>query len=71
MVSDDGTDETMPTATAGETASPATTATLVAATTAATASLPFTGLGLLELFLGGLMAICLGAASIGLASRRS
>ncbi len=61
--------DVVPTAVAGEQASPVATTALVA--TAATAALPFTGLGLLEMLLGGLMAIVLGAASIGLASRRS
>lgn len=62
-----GADETpTPEATAGESAAPGA---LVA--TAGAAALPFTGLGLLEMLLGGLMAIALGAASLGLASRRS
>ena len=61
-------DETVPEATAGESAAPAA---LVASAGTVAGALPFTGLGLLEMLLGGLMAIALGAASLGLASRRS
>lgn len=52
-------------------ASYSTTGTLVASTAVAGASaLPFTGLGLLETLLGGLVAIALGLVALVMAARK-